>query len=429
VGAGIRIPEGVTHVDFAGCAPPDPDDPEKRGSCANAADLGPRVDPAQSFTFGPGVAGAPPDVFYVSLQGNLGPDGLLCQNLEDPISLGVLQLTSLPESTTPVLTDEGIETVGLDLLQDPDSLAVPLENIRLVTQPADIAATLQVQPAPDDDGQGLRWEITLESQIDIHRITFGMVGFLDVLEAEMRFGGCTIPAGENNRRRCAANPDLGPSVNPDGALTFTMGPALGLASVRDDTLYVSLEGNKDRGFDPPSLNDPGSRILLGILEYLVPPSADPPQPGMTFEGATSLVSEITQEFDAGEPITAEQVLLVGEFDSQDDFDADGRGDDSDNCPFIDNPGQENRGGVNTTVPDLFGDVCQCGEATHDGAVFSGDDVRPLQEALVGLSGDSDVLARCSVSGGTECDILDIVLVGRVGIDADISQVCAPMVAP
>ena len=47
----------------------------------------------------------------------------------------------------------------------------------------------------------------------------------------------------------------------------------------------------------------------------------------------------------------------------------------------------------------------------DGPVFS-DDIPALQQALAGLLEDLGVLDRCSVVGGTECDILDIVTLGQ-----------------
>jgi hypothetical protein len=48
-------------------------------------------------------------------------------------------------------------------------------------------------------------------------------------------------------------------------------------------------------------------------------------------------------------------------------------------------------------------------------VVPNDDVRPLQEALAAgqFEQPGAVGGRCSVTGGTECDVLDIVLVGRV----------------
>ena len=46
----------------------------------------------------------------------------------------------------------------------------------------------------------------------------------------------------------------------------------------------------------------------------------------------------------------------------------------DNCPYAANPGQQDRGGVGSAVPDGIGDECQCGDVNADGRVTFSDAV-------------------------------------------------------
>ncbi len=249
----------------------------------------------------------------------------------------------------------------------------------------------------------------------MHRVVFGLSAFAGALTGQVRIEGCnTAATGPNNLRTCSSTPSLPDNVAADDPDTFTIGPPANLPSpVQDDSIYVSLVGAIFRGLGvPDSLNIAGDEALLGFLEFDNSVS-DPPVPEISFDGVTSLPG-VTVEFEAsdGTTITAAQVRTISGFDSQDDGDGDGAGDEIDNCPFIFNPGQENGGGVNTLVPNAFGDLCECGDGNGDGPVFS-NDIQALQQALAGLLEDLSVLDRCSVVGGTECDILDIVTLGQV----------------
>ncbi len=82
-----------------------------------------------------------------------------------------------------------------------------------------------------------------------------------------------------------------------------------------------------------------------------------------------------------------------------DTDGDGIPDVGDNCPFAENAGQLNTGGVGTTDPDSYGDACQCGHVRGIGAVLI-DDIAVLTRALAqlgpGLDPGTDAL--CNVVG-------------------------------
>ena len=86
--------------------------------------------------------------------------------------------------------------------------------------------------------------------------------------------------------------------------------------------------------------------------------------------------------------------------------------------------QEDDGRVNSTDQDGIGNACQCGDGNGDGPVFF-DDVLALQLLLAGVVVDPDAEERCSVDDKIECDIRDIVIVGRVtgGAGGTVLQGC------
>jgi len=106
----------------------------------------------------------------------------------------------------------------------------------------------------------------------------------------------------------------------------------------------------------------------------------------------------------------------------DDSDADGVRFESDNCPYVDNPLQRDRGGLNAESPDGrdgVGDACQCGEGDGDGiissegsGVGSGLDLQNLREYLVGGSPLDFDARRCGVldaaGAAASCNVLDAV---------------------
>jgi hypothetical protein len=110
------------------------------------------------------------------------------------------------------------------------------------------------------------------------------------------------------------------------------------------------------------------------------------------------------------------VNLIAEYNPPDDFDGDEIQNLGDNCPFIANYWQKNRGAFldYTDHSDSLGDACQCGESTttadflgtdappNDGAISDPDDLDLIRDYLSGEITNSAIRdrieARCSVVG-------------------------------
>jgi subtilisin family serine protease len=105
----------------------------------------------------------------------------------------------------------------------------------------------------------------------------------------------------------------------------------------------------------------------------------------------------------------------------------------DNCPYADNPGQEDVAGVGGPGADGIGDACQCGDATGDGGVDSGD-VLGIRGSLAQLGGGLGAPALCNVigpadAGISDCGLDDLVVIRRrlAALAPAIQPVCAPAV--
>ena len=107
------------------------------------------------------------------------------------------------------------------------------------------------------------------------------------------------------------------------------------------------------------------------------------------------------------------VQIAGGYNAPSDYDADARSDDLDNCPFIANNDQQDRGGLATLVPNGRGDRCECGEATDDGAIFAADS-NVIRQLLAGLPVPQPIVAldRCSVAATPGCDVADLAVLRR-----------------
>lgn len=110
-----------------------------------------------------------------------------------------------------------------------------------------------------------------------------------------------------------------------------------------------------------------------------------------------------------------------------DFDTDGHIDAQDNCPFTPNATQADSGGLDSPDMDGIGDPCQCGDSNQNGNIEDSD-LTLTRQHLSGFEGLIDP-ALCSVAGGTECNILDAVILRRAlaAVEPGISQVCAAAV--
>jgi len=140
----------------------------------------------------------------------------------------------------------------------------------------------------------------------------------------------------------------------------------------------------------------------------------------------------------GVPSGAPGTLKIG-FGTPDasDVDCDGIVDVLDNCPFLPNEDQSDRGGVASpldqtgALPDGIGDVCQCGDANGDGRVGNAD-ATLLLRCLGGLSpcGRAGIAAlpggasKCGVGDPVGCDVADAVLIQRAVLGLEpLDQAC------
>jgi hypothetical protein len=421
--------------DFAGCsAAPGPGalDALPQSSCANAtpaSGLGTVVDGANSAVVGPNaVSGSgpiPTEAFIISLAGNQGVDGALCLAGDPAVDLGTLNVSNLQEALT--LGMQGLDTLGLGFLEQTTGEVVPNTDVltSIGASAENAVLTLAFSPALDDVTGFRRWQLTIDSNLLIHELVFGM-----------------IPVGSDDEDVLLV-PELGPGVNPPGS----SGSATAVPLSDDEattTRFFKLEGNFDQGlFDEPSLNHPGQTGLLGVLDFDLPSSSPPSvPPAISFFGVGALGEVAITLSDGSPPPSTDLVRLIVGFDEEDDTDSDNIGDDSDNCVNSPNVDQFDTGRFAGLAADGIGNVCQCGDSTGDGPVDDAevseeDDLLFCAQLAAGQPPpieDPGAVERCSVVGGTEFDIADLVqlqrtLSGSASPGEQINQVCQPAVQP
>jgi len=233
--------------------------------------------------------------------------------------------------------------------------------------------------------------------------------------------------------------------NPDALFLTLQGqlPAVGHPS--DGTLIniTEIEGNLIDDDGDGLVDNPG-RVTLGILE--VPATAVDVTPSITLNGAWEVAPPPSIFVTPGDFTYDETVGLNGTAATSEDSDGDRVSNDTDNCLFAANDDQLDRGGLNTTVADGRGDVCQCGESSDDGCILPADhpqepglgDVVELQMVLAGATPNAEADARCSVSSAasgsedsTACNILDVIAVQQAVEEvpgAQLEPVCLRAVA-
>ena len=99
-----------------------------------------------------------------------------------------------------------------------------------------------------------------------------------------------------------------------------------------------------------------------------------------------------------------------------DADGDGISPDSDNCPFVANPAQQDNGGVASSAPDGIGDACQCGDVSGNGIV-NGQDANAIQRHGIGATPNPlfAVPGNCDVTGNGACNGQDANAVKRAAL--------------
>jgi hypothetical protein len=478
---GVRLPPALTFLDvdfgstpgapMTGCALDFTTfGAQMRWDCDLASGLNEaRIDRFQTQAFGPEIlvpGGVDSDLFILSLVGNLDAglgQRVICSAGEDPVSVGRLVLGNLPPGAVPTITTDGLAAYPLDPLVDAEDGPVATPDLEFYTGPAEGSEefSLRLSPAIDDVTGFARRQVTLrsgDSATDpdgrlIHRIAFGIQRTGATAPDQMSFGGCSNVDTSLGFavRTCGASSDLGPSVRRS-ALTGLPGDAYVVlpntpgapAALAPNTLYVVLTGAITQPGAPPAtadaLNALGLRSLLGVLT--LQNGAEGSTLRFVFDGVTDLpgVSDVIVPV-AGDPIALSQVRLVDGFDADGDNDGDLIGNNSDNCANFTNFDQRNDGSIQAVGQNLdtIGNACTCGDgesdnSTRPGSVFLEDDLEACQAALAGAPIDAQARQRCSVTGGTELDIRDILtlqlrLSPEPPSDVQIRQVCQPAAVP
>lgn len=99
-----------------------------------------------------------------------------------------------------------------------------------------------------------------------------------------------------------------------------------------------------------------------------------------------------------------------------DIDLDGVPDVDDNCRFVANFNQQDRGGINSTDPDGIGDACQCGDVTGNGIVNGQDGGAITRHGLdIEPNPSFNEPGNCDVSGNGRCNGQDTNAVRRAAL--------------
>jgi hypothetical protein len=436
----------VSHVNGAIVMPAGASNPKTL--TLNGASVG------SALVSGPGL-GSPPgvrsDAIYFQAVGN-GAGNRLCTALDPPISLGTLTTGAISgtQLAAAALSGEGVGTpgFGLAIAMTSPTVSVPLTDIRLVNGIPLPILDLELGPAVET-ATGTRWEVrAVRASDEFHRVAFGLIAPSGTDAPQMRWRGCDTTPDGNGARLCCESPPcgdfdglgVGTNVNPNRS--FTVGPqATPPGTQLPHTMYVVLEGSALSSGTLDTVNpvSEGQYHILGEVELSSSPDLEP---AMTHDGVNDVTAPPSLgggtvvplvDVDAA-PRDIEQVKLIGAFNPSDDLDGDGIQDLGDNCPFIDNTAQTNLGsfGIDADDSDAFGDACQCGESSGDGAILGpatpdpdplDQDFEELWNFLAGnLTNPIGIAERCSVVGTTECNIRDLLFL-RQALDT-----AAPSVA-
>jgi hypothetical protein len=407
-------------------------------SCTSAGEFGThintdRVDPTESFVLPYPTAEGQPNTLYFSLQGQpFDPPGdppptpNLChaEGWQWLARVGVPSLaTDDAEAQTTQdrlaeVADEYRDTTGYEgegFTRPDDTPFLEADWDRAVGSDASDVKIL-VSPAVGcpTDSECYEYLLKLESNKELHRITFGIGVPAGYNPGDYRLRGCvpgdTIPVPDPAPDCADPDRELGPSVDAENS--WTVGPVASFDY--PNTLYITLQGNLDAESHPTDktlIHIPDSveynRVMLGTLHV---PSGVRPTP--TQNGAASVAPGGAPFVEPGQGQHTAGVYLTGSGAVSEDADKDRISNDTDNCVFAangllrdengllrDEHPQRDRGGLGSPDPDGRGDVCQCGECDGDGEIHDSD-LDELQRLLAGETVDPEAWARCSVS--TDC---------------------------
>jgi len=381
------------------------------------------------------------DTFYFSFLGNEATPGVddsrdICKDGPAEYWLAQVGVASLPDNEWAQITVSGLvdASTGYDDYDGDtiiDDERAPLDDWdwAFARSSADLPVKLSFSRALRDD-TGTRWLLKLESTVELHRITFGILG----LPGDYQLLGCT--PGSGTMAQCSDTNELGPSVDWEHSYTGHTGDP-DLSDGAPNTMYVTLQGNlppQNGAYDTLiHITETPSRVTLGTLETLGGDAGL--VPSVTLNKAAAIASPddpfVTSDL-SGQSLST--VGFLGTPAGSDDTDGDDIADDTDNCIYAQNglgqlDPQADHGRLNSVVPDGQGDACQCGEGDGDGQILQSDlDALRMvlardreQEDPQQSDADKAALARCSVSADTPegeepdaaaCNIKDLVVLKK-----------------
>lgn len=432
---GLIEPPGIAldAFDFGGC-----NDPQGQNDlyCTGAPSIGPKVSESSfvSIPTGEDAGLRRGDTIYATLIGHPNHADLLCSPGDDEVFLADFQI----DQPTPELALSGRDGV---VAYDDLGNEIPLAEFRMIREPESPATVLTLRPALDDPG-GTRFAISLAADRELARFSFGII--LPPGASEFVFGDCWTVVGPYNQRACAGPTDLGSSIEYSKVVTIGPDPALANAGLRDDTMYVYLEGNLPGPELLPGINVAGRRHRLGFFEFGTSSLGFGFVPTITFHGVENLdlfwsaFSDWTDR-DIGDlegTVTYASYEYGGGTDPNSDGDTIEDADDL--CPYVYSEGNQDDGTLEqpgyraANSADHIGNECQCGDVSVATGQVVSVDIDALRDLLNDPTAASAIpyteLVKCNTIGPvynvldtttglpTDCSINDVfgLLRGRNG---------------
>jgi hypothetical protein len=129
-------------------------------------------------------------------------------------------------------------------------------------------------------------------------------------------------------------------------------------------------------------------------------------------GVYKLTAEIRDEANTVKVESPHQITVAAPIVIN-DIDKDTIPDQADNCPYVSNTNQKDRGGLLTKRPDGIGDACQCGDITGDGRIDDKD--LKLYTQTIAKKGKPKFKRTelCNISSSTACDKKDLSALTKV----------------
>lgn len=384
------------------------------------------------------AAGGQADTFYFTAIGLASNNFELCAPNEPPVLLfTVVSPQSSEDEDRAYFTQRGLDLVSAqvgggfptagDEFLDTNEVSLGIDDYVWSVGPGTPAVKLSLKASlSDPDDTGDYWDIYFDSPVEFNNLTYGIRAQDGTAFGEIQMLGCGLGSTDhlNPTIFCTTPNSTYPlTANLIGASSYTVGPGVPppLTSIDATTLYVHMVGNHDAssGGSEKTINIENQGVKLGTI---FAPFSDGDPPSIVILGASD-VSPFGVEFGQANLDGAPEFETVDENGNSQvtmatagglvvDTDVDGVYDDHDKCLYAQDPLQED-GEILPAIEDGIGDHCQCGDSEGPFAVGGGlidnNDRVELQKRLVGNPSVAVDDTYCSVSGGVECDILDIVV--------------------